>query len=136
MMQYSLQPNGLIFVKGYEFLSFAKNMGKDIGKNISKNLSGKYRPGMLTMRQKMFDHAKQSGADALKTSSKRIIQKTVEANSDLIGNKITNKITKVSKYPKQNNSEAVTNENDKEIPKERYISPDKRQKVIDDLRLK
>ena len=41
------------------------------------------------------------------------------------------KITKVSKSPEQNNSETVTNENDKEIPKEipkkRYISPDKRQ---------
>ena len=33
------------------------------------------------------------------------------------------KITKFSK-----NSETVTNENDKEIPKERYISPEERQK--------
>ena len=32
------------------------------------------------------------------------------------------KITKVSKKLQQNNSEKVTNENDKEIPKERYIS--------------
>ena len=54
----------------------------------------------------------------------------------MIGYKITNKITKVSKNSKQNNSEAVTNENNKEIPKERYISPEKRQKIIDDLRLK
>ena len=29
----------------------------------------------------------------------------------------------------------VTNENDKEIPKERYISPEERRKIIDDLRL-
>ena len=33
-----------------------------------------------------------------------------------------------------NNLETVTNENDKEIPKERYISPEKRQKIIDNLR--
>ena len=39
------------------------------------------------------------------------------------------KITKFSK-----NSETVTNENDKEIPKERYISPEERQKIIDNLR--
>ena len=31
-----------MFVKGYRFLFFAKNMGKKIGKNKSKNVSGKY----------------------------------------------------------------------------------------------
>ena len=36
------------------------------------------------------------------------------------------KITRVSKNSKQNNSETVTNENDKEIPKERYISSEER----------
>ena len=40
-----------IFVKGYGFLSFAKNMGKKLGKNISKNLSSK-------CNQKFLDHAK------------------------------------------------------------------------------
>ena len=44
------------------------------------------------------------------------------------------KITKVSKNSQQNNSETVTNENDKEIPKERYISLEERQKNIDNLR--
>ena len=38
MRPFSLQPRDRIFVKGYEFLPFAKNFGK----NISKNLSGKY----------------------------------------------------------------------------------------------
>ena len=42
----------------------------------------------------------------------------------LIGNKFANKITKLSKNLQQNNSETITNENSKEIPKERYISPD------------
>ena len=41
-MRYSVQPRDRIFVNGYGFLSFAKNMGKNIGRNISKNLSGKY----------------------------------------------------------------------------------------------
>ena len=49
MTRYSIQPKHQIFVKGYGFLSFAKN----IGKNISKNLSAKYS-------QKLFDHAKQN----------------------------------------------------------------------------
>ena len=50
----------------------------------------------------------------------------------MIDNKIADKITEVSKNFQQNNSETITNEHDKEISKERYIS----QGIIDDLRLK
>ena len=88
MTQYSVQPRGRIFVKGYGFLFFAKNMSKNIGKNISKDLSGKYS-------QRLLDHAKKFATDALKTSSKRVTQKTAEATSYLIGNTIAEKITKV-----------------------------------------
>ena len=90
MARCSVQPSDRIFVKGFGFLSFAKNMGKDIGKSISKNLIGKYG-------QKPLDHAKQSATDAIKTSSKRVIQKTAEATGDLIGNKTANRIIKLSK---------------------------------------
>ena len=58
MTRYSVQPRDQIFVKGYGFLSFVKNMCKNFGKNISKSLSGKYSPSMLAMRQKLLDHAK------------------------------------------------------------------------------
>ena len=34
----------------------------------------------------------------------------------------------------QNNSEAVTNEHDKEIPKKRYISSEEKPQIIDNLR--
>ena len=51
MAQYSVQPGDQIFVKGYGFLSFAKNIGKSIGKNKNKNFSGKYS-------QELLDHAK------------------------------------------------------------------------------
>ena len=40
---------------------------------------------------------------------------------------------KFLKNSQQNNSETVTNENDKEIPKQRYISSEERQKIIDNL---
>ena len=50
-------------------------------------------------------------------------------------NKIANTITDISKTPQQNNSETVTDEHDKEMSKERSISPEERQKIIDDLRL-
>ena len=67
----------------------------------------------------------------LKLLHKKVIQKTGEATVDFVGNKIANKITKVSK-----NLETVTNENNKETPKERYMSPGKKQEIINDLRLK
>ena len=71
----------------------------------------------------------------VKTTSKRAIPKTVEATGDLIGNKIVNKITNGLKKLPENNSETVTSEHDKEISKERNISPQERQEIIDDMRL-
>ena len=114
-MRYSVQPSDQIFVKGYGFLSFAKDVGKNIGKNLSKSLGGKHSLGMLAARQKLLDHSKKSATHALKTSSKRVIQKTAEATVDLIGNKIANRITNVSKNSQQNNSETVTNDHNEKI---------------------
>ena len=98
MTGYSAQPWDLIFVEGYEFLSFAKSVGKNIGKNISKNLSGKYS------RQKLLDHVKQSATDAFKTSSKMAIQKTGEATGDWYVIKLLIKSQKLQNIKQQNNS--------------------------------
>ena len=103
---------------------FAQNMGK----NISRNLNEKYS-------QKLLDLLKQYATDALETTSVKVIQKTAEASGDLTDNKIVNRIKKVSRSSLQNNLETITNEHAKEIPKERHISPEKRQNIIDDLRL-
>ena len=88
-------------------MSFAKNMGK--------SLSSKYG-------QKLLDSAKKSTTDAIKTASKRAIQKTAEATGDLIGNKVADKITSISKKPCNNNS----NNDDIELTthKKRNISPE------------
>ena len=59
-------------------------------KIMGKNLSSKYG-------QKLLDSAKLSITDAIKTALKKAIQKTVETPCDLIGNKISDKITSVSK---------------------------------------
>ena len=59
-MRYSIEPTARIYVKGYGFLSFAKSMGK--------SLSNKYG-------QKLLDSTKKSTTDAIKTASKRAIQK-------------------------------------------------------------
>ena len=46
MTRYSVQARDRMFVKGYRFLFFPKNMDKNIGKSISKNISVKYSPAM------------------------------------------------------------------------------------------
>ena len=51
-----------------------------------------------------------------------MIQETADATGDLIYNKITNKITWVSKNSQQNNSKTFKNEYNKQISKERYVS--------------
>ena len=81
MMRYPIQPGGWTFV-------FAKTMSKNFGKYKSKNVSGKYS-------QKLLDHAKQSATDAVKTTSNKVIQKPADETGHLIGNKISDRITKV-----------------------------------------
>ena len=74
-----------------------------------------------------MDTATKTGMDAAKIASKRVVQKTAEATGDLIGNKIADKITSIGK-PKEK-------EKTEDKPKEIYIPPEKRQQIIDDLRL-
>ena len=57
---------------------------------IFKNLSNK-------CSQKLLDSDEESTTDAIKTASKRAIQNKAEATDDLIGNKIEDKITSISK---------------------------------------
>ena len=70
--------------------------------------------------------------DALKIANKRAIQKTAETTGDLVDNKIADKITSISKKPA---SEPHLNAVSNEMPKEKYTSPQERQKTIDELRL-
>ena len=70
-----------------------------------------------------------------KTASKREIQKNRWRTGNMIGNKIANKITKVSRISTQNSLDAVKSkaENigfDREIPKERNIFPEKNSKLL------
>ena len=94
---------------------------------MGKSLSNKHG-------QKLLDSAKKCTTDAIKTASKRAIQKTAEATGDLIGNKIADKIISVSKKPAK---ELHNNDKDVEViaHKKRDISPEKRQQIIEGLRL-
>ena len=80
-MRYSAEPRFRKYVKGYGFLLFARKFADKYGK-------------------KLMDTATKTGIDAAKTTSKRVVQKTVEATGDLIRNKIAIKITSIGK-PKE-----------------------------------
>ena len=69
-MRYSTESRDQMFLNGYVFLSFAKN----IGQNVSKNF--------LIVLNLMF-----------KNACKRRIQKTAEATGDLSGNKSADETT-------------------------------------------
>ena len=121
-MRYSSEPRDRIYVKGYVFLSFAKNKGK--------SLSNKYG-------QKLLDSAKNCTTDAIKTASKRAIQKTAGATGDMIGNKIADKITTVSQ--KKSTKELPNDETEEDVeiatPNKRYIFPEERKQIVEELRL-
>ena len=87
---------------------------------------------MVNIVRNLIDHGKQSAADVIKNTSKRAIQKTAEVTCDLIGNKIADKITRVSKTSPKNNSE----KNEEETLRKKFISPELSQKVTDGVRIK
>ena len=75
--------------------------------------------------KRLMDTVTKTGMGAAKIASKKVVQKTAEATGDLIGNKIADKsIDKSKEKPKT-----------KEKPEEIYIPPEKRQQIIDNLRL-
>ena len=84
--------------------------------------------------KKRLDSAKKFTTDAVKTASKSAIQKIVEAKDDLIGNEIANKIISVStELHSKNSSKELHSEKEEannKIPKERYISAEKNNKLL------
>ena len=107
-MRCSIEPRERRYAKGYGFMSFARNFSDQYSKSLMDKGIGV---------SKKF----------AKTVGKKILKKTAEATGDLIGNKIADKITSASKK----SHDEVNNE----IPKERYIPPKERQKIIDELKV-
>ena len=107
-------------------MSFARNFGNKYGKKLMNtaiktgaNFNSKYG-------KKLTDAAIKTGKDFATIAGKKIVHKSAETTGDLIGNKIADKIT-----AKPHNEDEVING----VPKERYISPKERQKIIDELKL-
>ena len=76
--------------------------------SIAKNLGNRFGDKLL-----------KQGQETAKIVGKRALNKTAEATGDLIGNKIADKITRQSK----------------QAPKQVQIPSEKRQQIIDELRL-
>ena len=83
--------------------------------SFARNFNDKYSKSLMDASKKVA-----------KTAGKQILKETAKVTGDLIGNKIANKIT-----AKPHNKDEVINK----IPKERYISPKERHKIIDELKL-
>ena len=106
-MRYSTEPKYRKYVKGHSFLTFGRKCGHKYGKKL------------------MYTAAK-TEIDVAKIASKRVVQNVVEATGDLIGNKTADKITSLGKTKSKEKEEER---------QEAYKPPDKRQQIIDDLRL-
>ena len=74
------------YVKGYGFMSFAKNLGSKYGKKILDK-------AISAFQSKYGKMLKKQGAEFGKIAGKRILTKSAEATGHLIGSKIADKIT-------------------------------------------
>ena len=100
-MRLSLEPEYRKYVKGYGFLSFARNFGDKYkykyGKKLMNtaietgtNFNSKYG-------KKLTDTAIKTGKDFATIAGKKIVHKSAEATGDLIGNEIADKIPSMSR---------------------------------------
>ena len=83
MTCYSTEPRTKNHIKGYKFLSFARN------------LFDKYQKTFL-------DTTTKRRLDAIKTASKKVAHKEAEAIREFIGNKIADKTVKQKPVPQAN----------------------------------
>ena len=122
-MRHSLEPAYRKYVQDYSFLSLARKFGDKYGKKLMNTAT---KVGTSKYGKKVIYTTKKQGSEFVKTAGKRIVQKSAEPTGDLIGNKIADKITSLGKLK---NKERETNEEEIIIP------PEKKQQIINDLRL-
>ena len=102
------------YVKGYGFMSFAKNLGSKYGKKIiNKGISASKNFNQSKYENMLKNHGTEFG----KIAGKKILTKSADTTGNLIGSKIADKITSFKSKPQE------TIEESEEI----IIPPDKRQ---------
>ena len=129
-MRYSLEPRYRRYVQGQGFMSFARNIGNKYGKKIfdksldvGKSMKKKYS-------KKILDNILSAGKDFAKIAGKKVLTNSAEATADMIGNKITDRITKSTRNKAQKEDDRIMEETQEII-----IPPEKREQIIKDLKL-
>ena len=84
-------------------------------------------------RQKPVKNTKKETANPLKTTSKRLIQKTAEPTSDLVGHKNAEKLQRLHQRVTVRDPRKFLQPN--EMPKDIYTPPEKREQLMDELLL-
>ena len=131
-MRHSLEPEYRKYVKGYGFLSFARNFRDKYGKTLMNTAIKTGTNFNSKHGKKLTDTATKAGKDFATIAGKKIVHKSAEATGDLVGNKIADKIISMGK-PRSKKEKDETNiiEETQEI----YIPPEKRKQIIKDLKL-
>ena len=145
-MRHSLEPEYRKYVKGYGFLSFARNFGDKYGKKLMNTAIKKDTNFNSKYGKKLTDTAIKTSKDFATIADKKIVHKSAEATGDLVGNKIADKITSMGRSKELRSKElgsAVKPRSKKEkdetnIMKETqeiYIPPEKRKQIIKVVKL-
>ena len=144
-LRHSLEPEYRKYVKGYGFLSFARNFRGKYGKKLMNTAIKTGANFNSTYGKKLTDTTIKTGKDFAAIAGKKIVHKSAEATGDLVGNKIADKITSMGRSKdvgsavdpatkprsKKEKDETKIMEETQEI----YIPPKKREQIIKDLKL-
>ena len=129
-MRYSLEPHYRRDAQGQGFMYFARNIGnKYVKKIFDKNLD----VGKSMKKQygkKILDNSLSAGKDFAKIAGKKVLTKSAETTGDLIGNKITDRITISARNKAQKEDDRIMEETQEII-----IPPEKKEQIIKDLKL-
>ena len=96
-MGNSIEPKYRKYVKGYGFLSFARNFGGKYGKKLMNTAIKTGTNFNSKCGKKLTDTAIKTGKDFATIAGKKIVHKSAEATEDLVGNKIADKTTSMDR---------------------------------------
>ena len=96
-MRHSLEPEYRKYVKGYGFLSFARNFRDKYGKKLMNTAIKTDTNFNSKSGKKLTDTGIKKGKDFATIAGKKIVHKSAEATRYLIGNKIADKITSMGR---------------------------------------
>ena len=129
-MRYSLEPHYRRYVQGQGFMSFTRNIGNEYSIKIFDKILDVGKSMKKKHGKKILDNSLSPGKDFAKIAGKKVLTKNAEATSDLIGNKIADRITKRTRNKAQKEDDRIMEETQEII-----IPPQKREQIIKDLKL-